>query len=245
LSRQGLVSKGRTREECQGDKEFKVVTVGFFVFARDLFNCIRRSEESGSLVPGKILTRSLFEGVVNLLYIETNSQSLAHRFLTHQAAQRYGRLLLSRELGLDDPPEAGDIEAEWKKVKNDNGKGKNKDKPQPYWHGMNMRELCQRLEARNAAYAKLREDYLVYYKEDSDFVHASVEAIASYIRVGGPGKPLQFHPEPSPAERVKLLARCSQWMLWMLAAAHGFLCLGPPRGARELQREIEGLASDP
>jgi len=245
LQNKGLKAEGDSAAAVRHEIEFQAITACFFAFARDLFNSVRRLEESGCLVPSRILARSLFEALVSLLYIETDPEKHTERFLSYAHAQSYKRLLTSRQLGYPDPLEAAQVLTDWESVKDKHGTKKNDSVPRLNWHGRNLAEILEELTKRNNAYLRLKKDYLIYYKGDSEFVHASVEAIGEYIKVPGQSKSWVLYPEPAPRDRIAILARCSQWMLWILAAVHGFLWLGPLKGALELQRGIEELAADP
>jgi len=241
LCERGLVSKGRTRQAVERDREFKLAILPLFLFTRDLFRSIRRLEGSDSLLPCRILARSLFQAVVNLIYIGTDPPNLAHRFLTHDDAQRYRHLLILKKLGGHPrPSDAAEIESRWQQVKPIHGTGEGKKSPNPHWHGRNLRCICHSLKG---PYPQLERDYHHFYKPDSDVVHASVQVASRYVSLQSAGEGWELCRKPTPSERVLLLTRCAQHLLWMVAAVEDSLSLGLGKAAQQLQREIKQLAA--
>ncbi len=224
------------------DPEYLRLCFCFLLFGSDTFDSVAILLAHKLLTQGRVMLRTFFESVTNLLYIQQEPTITARRFIgyIHAEVKRFSDKVTPfvAEIGMPaDPRKRQSVESRYKMVKHFHAN--RKGKPRFKWHDLSSFEkLCENVNEFQPGWKSL---YGILYIPESYLAHGSAYAVLRR------GRPVPSEAQVSPALESpmarNMLLRASDFLFRVVRIVNAGFRLGLEEMLSAWYREYERVAA--
>lgn len=223
------------------DHRWPAVALGFLSWASDCFDSVVLLTNAGLHVHARVLSRSLLEGLMNLLYISEKPLDRAQGFLSYYWAEQkmfFDRIAkISQKAGLPlDQTRCAAVNANYQLHCREHQD--KKGNPKKSWHGKSRAELFQKISETTPGFEGW---YEILYSPASNLAHVSTSAFVQYFGPASGTATLQLGLRSSEPEVGLMLKFATFAAIEIAGMANRALGVGLDQRLSELAKSLDAL----